>query len=455
SIFAFIWKHSKRDQILLLGLTLLSFPFLYLTLELPKQIINDAIDGGDGPRAVFGLQLTQLELLALLCAGFLGAVIVQGLMKMQINTLKGVLAERLLRRFRYTLIGRILRFPRTHFRNTSQGELIQMVTSEAEPMGGLMGDMVAQPVFQAGMMLTILSFLFIQNPWLGVAASALIPVQAYVIPLLQRRINLLNKARVREVRSLSERIGETVEGVSDLRSNGGARRMLAEMTDRLGRLFEIRYRIYRLKFFMKFLNNFITQLTPFFFFSIGGYLAIQGDLTVGALVAALAAYKDLSAPWKELLLWYNQVQDMGLRWRIITEQFVPAGMIEERLFDGHAEEVPRIAGPITLDNVTVREPSGNAVLEALSLEIPPGATVGIQSRSAAERRAFAELLTREVVPATGRLTLAGHPLSGLHQDVIATRIGHAGARPYLFGGTVGENVRMALSTDPVEVPSDE
>jgi putative ABC transport system ATP-binding protein len=59
-----------------------------------------------------------------------------------------VLAERLLRRFRYQLVGRMMRFPRSYFQNTSQGELVSMVTSEAEPMGGLMGDAVAQPVFQ-------------------------------------------------------------------------------------------------------------------------------------------------------------------------------------------------------------------------------------------------------------------------------------------------------------------
>ncbi|MEL7081780.1 MAG: hypothetical protein AAGK82_10265, partial [Pseudomonadota bacterium] len=52
---------------------------------------------------------------------------------------------RLLRRFRFQLISRMLRFPRNYFRSTSQGELVSMVTSEAEPMGGLMGDAVAQP----------------------------------------------------------------------------------------------------------------------------------------------------------------------------------------------------------------------------------------------------------------------------------------------------------------------
>ncbi|MEO1468414.1 MAG: ABC transporter transmembrane domain-containing protein [Pseudomonadota bacterium] len=448
SIFAFIWRHSKRQQLLLLLVTVLSFPFLYLTLELPKRIINDAIGGGDAPREIAGLALSQVELLAILCAGFLAAVLAQGLMKMQVNTMKGVLAERLLRRFRYQLIDRILRFPTPHFRRTSQGELVSMVTAETEPMGQIMGDLIAQPIFQGGMMLTIVTFLFLQNPWLGLAAVALIPLQGWLIPKLQRRINFLNKERVREVRQLAQQIGENAAGAQDLRVAGGWRRRMAEVSDRLGRLYQIRYRIYRQKFFMKFLNNFITQLTPFFFFSIGGYLAITGELTVGALVAALAAYKDLSGPWKELLTWYNQTQDMGLRWQVVTERFVPPGMIDETLFHGEPAEIPRLRGPIEMRDVVVRDGDGGAVLQGATVDIPPGSMVAVASRSSAERRAFAEVISREVMPASGTISIAGHDLAGLHQGVIARRIGHTGPRPYLFSGTIGDNLTMALQSPP-------
>ncbi len=109
-----------------------------------------------------------------------------GLFKMRLNTMKGVTAERLLRRFRFNLISRMMRFPTRYFQDTSQGELVSMVTSEAEPMGGLMGDFIAQPVFQAGQMLIIVVFLFLQSFWFGLAGVALIPLQAYVIPILQR-----------------------------------------------------------------------------------------------------------------------------------------------------------------------------------------------------------------------------------------------------------------------------
>ncbi|MEO0623474.1 MAG: ABC transporter transmembrane domain-containing protein [Pseudomonadota bacterium] len=454
SLFAFIWKHSRRDQLILLGVTLLSFPLLYLTLELPKRIVNDAIGAETDRVALFGTEISQIQFLAVLCCGFLLAVIGSGLMKMQVNTMKGVLAERLLRRFRFQLIGRILRFPTRTFRRTSQGELIAMVTSEAEPLGGVMGDAIAQPVFQAGQMITIMTFLFLQSVWLGLAAIALIPLQAWLIPMLQRRINVLQKQRVAEVRRLAERIGDTTAAVGELRVAGGIPYTLADYTDRLGRLFDIRFRIYRQKFFMKFLNNFITQLTPFFFYSAGGYLAIQGEITVGALVAAIAAYKDIAGPWKELLTYYNQMQEMSLRYLTITERMSPNGLIDEALFGGRPAEIPRLNGEIRLDDVSVVEMDGAPVLERISARIPPGAMVAIQSKSDTERRALGELITRELLPSSGRIEIDGTPLASIHQAAIAERIGYARPAPYMFNGTVGDNIKMPLMTAPVDGAED-
>ena len=185
------------------------FPLLYLTLELPKRIINDAI-GAPGPTVdLFGVEIGRVAFLMLLCGAFLAAVLVHGLMKMRINTMKGILSERMLRRLRYQLIGRILRFPAPYFERVSQAELVSMVTAETEPMGGLMGDAISQPVLQAGQMLTILSFLFLQSVWFGLAAVALIPLQAWLIPRLQRQVNLLNKTRIAEMRVLAATIGES------------------------------------------------------------------------------------------------------------------------------------------------------------------------------------------------------------------------------------------------------
>lgn len=448
TLFSFIWKYSKRQQLGLLLITLLTFPLLYATLELPKRIINDAIGSTTNAVMVFGYELSQIQFLLILCFGFLISVLLNGVLKMKLNTLKGVLAERLLRRFRFQLLSRMLKFPKPYFRTTSQGELVSMVTSEAEPMGGLMGDALSQPVFQAGQMLTILAFLFAQSIWFGLASVALIPFQAWLIPKLQHQINLLNKSRIQEVRKLASEIGESAAGISDLRINGGLRYRRALYSSRLGNLFNIRFNIYQKKFFMKFINNFINQLTPFFFYSVGGYLAIKGDITVGALVAALAAYKDLSSPWKALLQYYNQVQDMSLRWETVTDRFAPNTLVDDALFEGQPDQIPHLKGDIILENVTVLDDDNFAVLEDINLTISRGACVGIKTSNVVEGAVLADLLTREVLPSRGSVTVAGQNLNSLHQSVISSRIGYAHSNPYLFEGTLGGNMLMPLKLSP-------
>src|SRR5947209_13558940 len=136
---------------------------------------------------------------------------------------------------------------------------------------------------------------------------------------MQRRIRELGRQRVRKIRSLSDRIGESIAAQAEIRTNAGAQHQLADIAHRLGEIYEIRFDIYNRKFFVKFLNNFLNQLTPFFFYLIGGYFVIMGGLSFGALVAVLADYRDLSAPWKLLLDFDQNRQDVAIKYVQVVE----------------------------------------------------------------------------------------------------------------------------------------
>ena len=449
TLYGFIWKYSAFQQMVLLILTVISFPLLYVTLELPKRIINEVIGATKFPEEIWGVSITRVEYLQILCGLFLLTVIVSGVLKMRTNIYQGIVAERLLRRFRFQLISRILRFPLPYFRLAPQGGLISMVTSETESLGDMMGNALATPVFSAGQMLTITTFLFVQNFWLGVSAIVMIPIQAYVIPLLQRKINKLNRKRILEVRRLSNKIGESVSGVEVLRNSNGLFYTLAEYTAHLGAIFRIRVDIYNLKFFMKFLNNFMNQATPFLFLSIGGYLVIHGRLSVGALTAALASYKDLLAPWRALLAFYNQVQDCNLRYATILEQFDPPDMIDEDLFYTRSENIPVLSGPIVFHGVTVNDQYGSPVLSGISATFDEGSFTAIKCDEAFARDAFVQALTRSVLLSTGSITVGEHNLADLHQDAIASQIAKAGGTPHIFAGSIAHNAQMSLMRAPL------
>lgn len=449
TLFKYIFRHSRRQQIVLLTTTVVSFPFLYLTLELPKTIINEAIGGANFPRDVFGVSFEQIEFLLLLCGAFLVLVFVNGGFKYWVNVFKGQLGERMLRRLRYQLFSQVLRFPLPHFRRISQGEIIAMLTVEGEPLGGFFGDAVAWPAFQGGTLLTILAFMFVQDPILGLAAVALYPVQVYLIPKLQRRVNALAKQRVRTVRKLSERIGETVSGVQEIRANDASELELADFANRVGTIFEIRYEIYRKKFFIKFLNNFLAQLTPFFFYSIGGYLVIMGDLTFGALVAILAAYKDLSGPWKELLNYYQMKEDARIKYEQLIEQFQPAGMLDEALQREEPETFPDLKGAVVATNLFYEEEGGFKMIDGATFNFLSTERTAIIGASGAGRAGVARMLARLLSPTGGTIRINGHNLATLPEAVTGRRMAYVDENAFLFSGSVADNLFYGLKHRPL------
>jgi len=177
NLFTYIWRHSRPEQVVILGLVVLAQIFYFMSLTVPKSVINNGIQGnafkdsktipflvweldlsavlpGKVLRLFDGFQVDQLQYLVVMSFVFLAAVIINGQFKKVINTQKGRMGERMLRRLRYELYDRILRFPAAHFRKVKQAELATMIKDEVEPLGGFIGDAFVQPMFLGGQALT-------------------------------------------------------------------------------------------------------------------------------------------------------------------------------------------------------------------------------------------------------------------------------------------------------------
>jgi len=448
SIYRFVLRYSLPEQVYLVVVTLLSFPFLYLSLELPKQIVNEAIGGKHPPHELFGAQLGQIGYLVLLCFVFLAFVLINGWFKYHLNIRKGRVGERMLRRLRYDLFHRLLRFPMRHFDRTATGQIIAMLTAELEPVGGFIGDAFVLPIAQSGTLLTTFVFMFVQNPALGAAAVALYPVQAYIIPKMQRRIRQLGRERVRKMRVLSDRIGESIAAQVEIRTNAGAQHQLADVSHRLGEIYDIRFEIYNRKFFVKFLNNFLNQLTPFFFYLIGGYFVIQGELSFGALVAVLAAHKDLWSPWKELLDFYQNQQDVSIKYEQVVEQFQVSNLLEAQLLLAEPETVVPTEGEIVVASVRLVDSDGIRLLDSVSFALPIGKHAALVGTSSSGKNLVPQLLARLYPPSSGRITIGGLDLNGLSISALGRLLGYVGASTHLFSSSIRENLLLGLRHRP-------
>ncbi len=473
SLFGFILRHSKRDQLMIVPLVLASMVVYYVSLDLPKTIINEPIQGkrfpepdatvpflkmvvalpgflGGGELRIFdGIPMQQVPYLFALTFAFLALIVVNGFLKFQINTMKGWMGERMLRRLRYVLLDHVLRFPLPRFRRVKAAEIASMINAEVEPLGGFIGEALISPLFFALEALTALSFILYQHLALGMIAFGMVTVQAVVIPRLRRRLLVLSKQRQLDARQFAGRIAECVDGVVEIHANDTSNYERAELSSRLGRLFRIRFELYQRKFLIKFLNNFLSQMTPFLFYSIGGYLVIVGRLDIGALVAVIAAYKDLPSPIKELIDWDQQRLSMEISYTQVVERFTGDDLVPpemHRLIE--SPELPR-EGTIRATNLSLTDETGVKVVDGVSFEVGMNEHVAIVGQHGAGRSELAQLLARIVSPTGGTIEMGGIDITRAPEAVTGRAIGYVGPAAYLFPVSVRENLLYGLKHRPV------
>src|SRR5690606_9604200 len=144
----------KRQQIWILIVVALSMPTYFLAFDIPKQIVSGPIQGsgfetsdatqrvmrilignpfGDQSCTLFeGFEVNRMGALIALSMAFLGYVIINGWFKLYINTYKGRLGERMLRRLRYQLVDRVLRFPFPQYKRVRSSEIATMIKDEVD-----------------------------------------------------------------------------------------------------------------------------------------------------------------------------------------------------------------------------------------------------------------------------------------------------------------------------------
>ena len=456
---------------------LASMPTYFLVLDLPVRIINQPIQGvgfdsvdstrkfldfafsmpdflGGGSWVIFeGFDLERWPYLIALSCMFLVLVCINGLFKFYINTYKGRLGERMLRRMRYQLTDRVLRFPIHHFKRVKGSEIASMIKDEIEPFGLFIGDAFVQPVYLGGQALVAFAFILNQSFWLGMIAVGIIAIQATLIPYLRRRVLELGRMRQLTARLLSGRIGEIVDGITAVHMNDISNYERAELSSRLGKIFFIRYELYQRKFFIKFLNNLLAQLTPFLFYVVGGYFAIRGTLNVGQLLGVINAYKDLPTPINGLIQWDQQRTDINIKYAQIVEQFNVKGIRDAESQAVTENPVPPLTGSLSVSNLNVVDETGSTMVEDADFNLPIDGITAVVGPLGSGGGTTASTLAGLTDPTSGRIMFNDQVLSDLPQSVRGRRFAYVGGETYLPQSTIFDSLLYVNKHAPLRPAS--
>jgi ATP-binding cassette subfamily B protein len=171
----------------------------------------------------------------------------------------------------------------------------------------------------------------------------------------------------------------------------------------------------------------------------GGVQAIQGDVTVGVLVAFVAALNNFFDPIQQLSQLYTTYQ----AGRAALDKIF--GLLDEQpdlVERPDAIELPRLRGELRFEGVSFSYggPDAERALDGIDLVVPPGQTVALVGATGAGKSTFAKLVARFYDPVEGRVLVDGHDLRDVRLHSLRSQMGIVPQEAFLFSGTIRDNI---------------
>jgi ATP-binding cassette subfamily B protein len=170
----------------------------------------------------------------------------------------------------------------------------------------------------------------------------------------------------------------------------------------------------------------------------GGYRVLDGSLTVGAVIASTLYVQIFFDPVRNLVLQYTQLQ----RAMAGGERIIEVLDTKPEIVDAaNATVLPDVNGEVEFDHVTFEYVPGTKVLDDVSLHVKPGETIAIVGPTGAGKSTLTSLVARFYDVTSGRLLIDGHDIRQVQRHSLARRLGLVLQDPFLFSGTVADNIR--------------
>lgn len=166
---------------------------------------------------------------------------------------------------------------------------------------------------------------------------------------------------------------------------------------------------------------------------------VLGEMTLGMTAPMIAYLGRLNAPLERIANFYNWVRQT----MVSTERLMAFLQVRPDVEDKpSALRLSTVRGEVKIDGVTFSRPNRGKVLEDVTLNLESGKMTALAGPSGAGKSTLVALLLRLHDPDSGRITVDGHNLRDLHLDTYLRKIAVVQQETFIFGGSLGNNVRF-------------
>jgi ABC-type multidrug transport system fused ATPase/permease subunit len=431
----------------------LAFAQMGLGLVVPRIIqltINDALLGGKtGLLVTYGLAL-------------LGVALVRFVVGVGRRLTTGKASLGIEYNLRNRLWAHLLRQPAGYFDRWPTGQLMSRAMSDVQNVRMFLGYGLVFFSTNAVMMVAVVVLLFVLDWKLALISMAFLPALLLVTVRFSQRLRPILQDVQQKIADVTEAAEENVVGSRIVRIFAREDDELVKFSKRSYRVFEASVAAARVRATYIPLIAFIPNIAVAFLLYYGGRQVINGQMTLGALVAFYSYLMMFIYP-AQVIGWLTGLAQRAIASGNRVYEILDAPLEMEERADARPLLAPSArrygpAGPTTEDPTGAASPAGPAgsvtfnqvsfsyvdrpVLEAVSLHIPAGRTVALVGHTGCGKTTLTNLIPRFYDPAVGSVLVDGQDVRDLQLASLRSHIGIVNQDPFLFSTSIAENIRF-------------
>ena len=374
------------------------------------------------------------ETLTLVLALYVGSAFLTWLQGYVIN----VIMVRTMFRLRESVEAKINRLPLAYFDKVQRGELISRVTNDIDNITQTMQQSLSGALTSVLTVVGVIFMMFSISWQLSLVALATLPLMGIIFGVIGPRSQKAFGIQWRKVGRLNARVEESFSGHALVK-------MFGREQDAVAQFDAENEELYRASFKAQFLSGmimpammFIGNLSYVGIAVLGGLMVASGQLRLGDVQAFIQYSQQFSQPLSELGGMAAVVQSGTAS----AERVFELLDAEEQRPD--ADDAPELVdgpGVIEFQNVAFAYTPERPLIRDLSFRVEPGQTVAIVGPTGAGKTTLVNLIMRFYELSGGRILLDGQEIADLRRDDVRERTGMVLQDPWLFAGSIRENIR--------------
>jgi ATP-binding cassette subfamily B protein len=318
------------------------------------------------------------------------------------------------------------------------GRVMSRVTSDVTSMQELLTSGTIQVLSNIFGLIIVVVVLFLQDAELALLTFAVVPLLVGVMWVWQARARAAFVAVRQAIAVVNSTINEDVSGVRAIQSmsreDTNARRFNRINSSNL----DANVRAGRLSAAVLPMVEVLVALATALVIIFGGLRVHSGSLQLGTLVAFALYIQRFFDPIRDLVLQYTQFQ----RAMAGGERIIEVLDTKPEIVDApDAIDIGEIQGRVDYDNISFHYIDGTPVLQNIDLHVEPGETIAFVGQTGAGKSTMTSLISRLYDVSEGTLKIDGHDVRTIRRRSLTSQMGVVLQDPYLFSGTVRENIR--------------